>query len=168
MTDVLEFPLINGVRHAHSSISLRFQPSGGEANGFSEVKIFCKSISYKRTRERGEVRANHPDPIAHTLGENSYEADIEIYRAEFHVLLSAFGEGYGDIPFTLFVTWGCNGFDTVTDEIRGCHLDSSESGSSQGTDPSVVKIDLGPLKILFGGAEDLAIPLATAATGAAA
>lgn len=159
MTDVLEFPLINGVRHAFSSISLRLQPSGEDVS-LPEVRMWCKSIDYDRKRERGEVRANHPDPIAHTLGENSYEASIEIYRAEFQLILSTLGAGYGDVPFTLFVTWGCNGFETVTDELRGCHIDSSGSGGSQGTDPSAVTIDLKPLKILFGGVDDLAVPLA--------
>lgn len=158
MTDVLEFPLINGLRHAFSSMKFRIQPTGEDVD-IPEIRLFLKSIDYERTRDRGEVRANHPDPIAKTLGENSYSASIEVYRAEWNLILSTFGAGYGDVPFSIFVTWGLNGFETVTDEIIGCHFDSSASGGSQGTDPAVVKIDLNPIKIRFAGLDDLADPL---------
>lgn len=159
MTDVLEFPLINGLRHAFSSMKFVFKSTGEEVE-IPDIKVFLKSIDYERTRDRGEVRANHPDPIAHTLGENSYSASMEVYRAEFNLFLSTYGDGYGDAPFSVLVTWGLNGFETVTDELIGCHFDSSGSGGSQGTDPSVVKIDLKPLKIKFCGKDDLAVPLA--------
>jgi hypothetical protein len=159
MTDVLEFPLINGLRHAFSSMKFVFKSTGSEVE-VPDIKMFLKSIDYERTRDRGEVRANHPDPIAMTLGENSYSASMEVYRAEFNLLVSTFGAGYGDAPFSLLVTWGLNGFETVTDEILGCHFDSSGSGGAQGSDASVVKIDLKPLKIKFCGLDDLAEPLA--------
>jgi hypothetical protein len=159
MTDTLEFPLINGLRHAFSSMKFVFVNTGEEID-IPDIKLFLKSIDYERTRDRGEVRANHPDPIAKTLGENSYSASMELYRAEFNLFLSTYGAGYGDAPFSLLVTWGLNGFETVTDTLQGCHFDSSGSGGSQGPDPSVVKIDLNPLKILFCGLDDLAVPLA--------
>lgn len=158
MTDVLQFPLINGLRHSFSSMKFVF--SSTDEYEVPDIKIFLKSIDYERTRDRGEVRANHPDPIAKTLGENSYSASMEIYRAEWNLILSTYGEGYGDRTFSVLVTWGLNGFETVTDELIGCHFDSSGSGGAQGSDPSVVKIDLAPLKIKFAGYDDLVTPLA--------
>lgn len=161
MTDVLAFPLINGLRHAFSSMQFVFKTtSGGGSADIPDIRMFLKSIDYERKRERGEVRANHPDPIAKTLGENMYSASIEVYRSEWNLILSTFGNGYGDDTFTLLVSWGLSGFETVTDEIIGCHWDSSASGGTQGSDPSVVKIDLNPLKIKFAGLDDLAYPLA--------
>lgn len=162
MTDVLVFPLVNGIRHAFSSMSFVFKStSGGGSEDIPDIRMFLRSIDYGRKRDRGEVRANHPDPIAKTLGENSYTASMEVYRAEWNLILSTFGNGYGDDTFTLLVTWGLSGFETVTDELIGCHFDTSDSGGSQGSDPSVVKIDLNPLKIKFAGLDDLAYPLTT-------
>lgn len=161
MTDVLVFPLVNGLRHAFSSMQFVFKSTGGGAADIPDIRMFLKSIDYERKRERGEVRANHPDPIAKTLGENTYSASMEVYRAEWNLMLSTFGAGYGDEPFTLLVSWGLSGFETVTDELIGCHFDSSSSGGAQGSDPSVVKVDLNPLKIKFAGLDDLAYPLTT-------
>jgi len=161
MTDVLVFPLVNGLRHAFSSMSFVFKSTSGGSVDIPDIRMFLKSIDYERKRDRGEVRANHPDPIAKTLGENTYSASMEVYRAEWNLILSTFGAGYGDEPFSLLVSWGLSGFETVTDELIGCHFDSSGSGGSQGSDPSVVKVDLNPLKIKFAGLDDLAYPLAT-------
>lgn len=161
MTDLLVFPFINGNRHAFSSMQFVFKATSGGAADIPDIRMFLKSIDYGRKRERSEVRANHPDPIAWTLGENSYTASMEVYRAEWNLILSTFGQGYGDEPFTLLVSWGLSGFETVTDELIGCHFDSSDSGGSQGSDPSVVKVDLNPLKIKFAGLDDLAYPLTT-------
>lgn len=153
MTDNLEFPYINGVRHSFASIEFKFQVAG------QKVQVFLKSINYTRTRGRGLVRGNHPDPIAKTRGENEYSADIELYRAEWHLLKETLGEGYGDVSFLALVTYGENGFETVTDEIIGCTLDSTEASNTQGSDPTVLKFNLAPLKIKFGGTDDLAVPL---------
>ena len=159
MTDSLAFPLFNGKRHAFSSLTFLAKATGGGAEDIPDIRLWLKSIDYGRKRNRGLVRANHPDPIAKTVGENEYSGSMEIYRAEFNLFLSIFGPGYGDRPFTILATWGLSGFETVTDELLGCNFDSSDSGGSQGPDPSIVKIDLSPLKIKFCGLDDLAYPL---------
>ena len=150
----LAFPLINGRRHGFSSISLKFKLGDG-----NNVPMYVRSINYSRTRNRGLVRANHPDPIAKTLGENEYSGDLEIYEAELRLLLSQIGPGYGDAIFDVQVSYGEDGFDIVTDELKGCTLDNIDMSNSQGPDPLVRKIDLKPLKVIMGGVDDLEIPL---------
>ncbi len=154
MADVLTYPLIRGVRHGFSSITLVFALDGGK-----KVQMFCKSINYGRTRSRGLVRGNHPDPIAKTRGENEYKCSVEMALAEYRLLVAEIGPGYGDKIFTTQVTYGEDGFDTVTDEILGCTIDDDDASNAQGPDPLMRKLDLGPLKILMGGVEDLLIPM---------
>ena len=147
----LQFPMVNGVRHGFSSIELKM--NGQIFKGF-------KSINYSRTRSRTLVRGNHPDPIAKTRGENDYSGDCELYLAEWNLFMTLLGgDGYGDASFTVLVTYGEDGFDTVTDELTGCTMDSTEASNSQGPDPLTRKIDLKPLKIKFGGKDDLTTAL---------
>lgn len=153
MTTPIAYPLLNGVRHGFASIELKMA---------GQIFIGFKSLNYLRTRGRAMVKGNHPDPIAKTRGENEYSADVEIYLAEwnlFQALLQAQGAGYGDQFFSVLATYGENGFDTITDEIIGCTMDSTESSNSQGPDALVRKVDLKPLKIKFNGLDDLAVPL---------
>ena len=154
MADQLVYPLIRGFRHGFASITLKFQLDGGKT-----VEMFCKSINYGRTRTRGLVRGNHPDPIAKTRGENEYKASVEIMLAEYRLLIAEIGEGYGDKIFDTLVTYGETGFETVTDIIEGCTIDDDDASNSQGSDPLVRKLDLAPLKILMAGVDDLEIPM---------
>lgn len=154
MADALVYPLIRGVRHGFASITLVFALESGK-----KVQMFCKSINYGRTRSRGLVRGNHPDPIAKTRGENEYKASVEIALAEYRLLVAEIGPGYGDKIFTTQVTYGENGFETVTDEILGCTIDDDDASNSQGPDPLMRKLDLAPLKILMAGVDDLEIPM---------
>ena len=150
MPPPIQYPNVNGVRHSFASIELKLA---------GQVFIGFKSIEYTRTRERGIVQGNHPDPLGKTRGKNTYKGSVELYLAEWNVFQKQLGAGYGDKLFSLLVTYGENGFDTITDEINGCSMDSTEGGGSEGTDPSTRKFDLSPLKILFDGIDDVAVPL---------
>ena len=154
MADVLVYPLIRGFRHGFSSITLQFALDSGK-----KVQMYCKSINYGRTRSRGLVEGNHPDPIAKTRGTNAYKASVEIALAEYRLLTAEIGPGYGDKIFTTLVTYGENGFETVTDEILGCTIDDDDASNSSGPDPLMRKLDLAPLKILMAGRDDLEIPM---------
>ncbi len=154
MADSLTYPLIRGVRHSFASITLVFALDGGK-----KVQMFCKSINYGRTRSRGLVRGNHPDPIAKTRGENEYKCSVEMALAEYRLLVAEIGPGYGDKVFSTQVTYGESGFETVTDEILGCTIDDDDASNSQGPDPLMRKLDLAPLKILMAGIDDLKIPM---------
>jgi len=153
MTSPIQYPFVNGTRHSFASIELKLA---------NQIFIGFKSINYNRTRDRAEVRGNSPDPLGKTIGENKYTADCEIYLAEwnqFQALLEEQGTGYGDQFFTVLVTYSANGFDTIQDEIIGCTMDSTDASNGQGSDPTVRKFDMSPLKIKFNGIDDLASPL---------
>ncbi len=158
MADALIYPLINGFRHGFSSITLKFKLVGG-----TDIQMFVKSINYGRTRSRGLMMGNHPDPIAKTRGENAYKGSVEMALAEYRLLVAQLGKGYGDIQFTTLVTYGETGFETVTDELLGCTIDDDDASNSQGTDPLVRKLDLSPLKIRMAGNDDLLVPLVSPA-----
>lgn len=154
MADALIYPLVRGFRHGFASITLKFQLDGGKT-----VQMFVKSINYGRTRSRGLVRGNHPDPIAKTRGENEYKASVEMALAEYRLLIAEIGPGYGDKIFTVLVTYGETGFETVTDEILGCTIDDDDASNAQGPDPLMRKLDLAPLKIRMNGIDDLEVPM---------
>ncbi len=156
MTAALAIPLVRGVRHGFSSIELKM-------NGLLFVGF--KSINYSRTRTRSQVRGNSPDPIAKTRGENDYKCDCEVYLAEWNLFQKQLKDGYGDVFFNILVTYGENGFDTISDEIIGCTMDTTESSNSQGPDALVRKMEFSPLKIKFDGIDDLAVPLVAPAGG---
>jgi len=154
----IAYPLINGVRHSFSSIELKIA---------GQIYVGFKSINYSRKRSRTMVRGNSPDPLGKTRGTNEYTADCEIFLAEWNLLqsqLQNLGAGYGDQFFNIVVTYTENGFDTVSDTIVACTLDTTDVSQSEGADPLVRKFELNPLKILFNGLDDLANPLTGAQT----
>jgi len=155
MTDALAYPVVTGFRHGFASLSAEFKLKDGKTVTYRGFK----SINYNRTRDRGLVRGNHPDPIAKVRGENSYDADVEVYLAEFADLVKQIGPGYGDVMFTLLVHFVEGGFAGLQDEIQGCTFDSTEASNSQGTDALTRKFKLNPLKILFDGEDDCEVPL---------
>jgi hypothetical protein len=172
------YPTISGARHSFASIELKV--AGQIFSGF-------KSINYSRVRSRSYVMSNNPDPIGKTRGTNAYKADVEFYLAEFNAFMSmlggqgiqlsgalsipgvvsiagaltinAGGAGYGDQAFQILVTYSENGFDTITDQLIGCTFDSTEASNSVGDDPTVRKVELNPIAILYGGISDNATPL---------
>jgi hypothetical protein len=155
MTQAIQYPLVNGVRHSFTSIELKI-------NG--DIYVGFKSINYSRNRGRTMVKGNSPDPLGKTRGENEYKADCELYLAEWNALQAKLGAGYGDVFFDITVTYNENGFDVITDTIKGCTLDTTDASNGQGSDPTVRKFELNPIKILFNGLDDMAVPLTGAQT----
>lgn len=154
----IPYPLINGVRHSFASVEFKFK--GVVYRGIA-------SMNYARTRNRGLIRGNHPDPLGKTIGENEYTADCELYVAEWNLMQSTLGDngaGYGDEFFTATCVYSANGFDMITDTILGCTMDTTEAALAKGVDGLSRKLQLNPLKILFNGLDDLAVPLAAPPT----
>lgn len=155
MADELAYPYVTGFRHGFASVAAVFKLPDGKSLSFRGFK----TINYSRTRTRGWVRGNHPDPIAKTRGENEYSADCEVYLAEYQALLKELGAGYGDKPFSVFVQMVEAGFETVQDELIGCTFDTTEASPSQGPDALTRKITLNPIKIKFDGLDDVEVAL---------
>lgn len=158
MATPIQYPFVNGVRHSWASVEVKV---AGQV-------FYVTSVNYSRKRNRTIVRENHPDPVGKTKGSNEYSGDIEMLLAEFNALQAALialanqaglNGGYGDVFFQVIVQYSENGLDTVTDSILGCTMDSTDAGNTEGTDATKRKFDLAPLKVLFGGQDDLANPL---------
>lgn len=146
----LGHPYTDGARHSFPSIEAKF----------SDKIFFIHAINYSRERSRQLIMLNHSDPVGKTRGSNAYKADAEMLLAEYEALKTALGgPGYGDKSFTVVVTYTETGLDTVTDTLIGCTLDSTDSSNAQGDDATMRKFNLNPIKILFGGVDDVAVPL---------
>jgi hypothetical protein len=121
------------------------------------------SFKLSRTREREMVMSNSPDPVGKTLGENKYQASVVLYYDWFMNLLftlqNNFGPGYGDIPFTMYPSFVGANLNTYTDTVINCTFDTTEADNAKGVGALTREIQLNPTKILFGGIDDLAVPL---------
>jgi len=147
-------PLINGVAYSFAHVEL-------EIEGISFTGGF-KAIKYKRERKRDQVRSNSPDPVAQTIGENTYTGSITVYLSWWLLLLRSlkdqFGPGYGDKVFNLLASYD-DGVNPFQDVVTGCHFDSTDADQSAGTAPLERTIDVNPLKVFFDGEDDLENPL---------
>jgi len=150
----IQVPLTNGVVRSFGHV--RLQIAGLEFTGG------FKSIKRSRKRKREKVMSNNPDPVGKTLGENEYECSAEVYYDWYMNLLQTvqnLGEGYGDQPFTLFISYVGQNLTTYTDQVLNCTFDEDDGDDKQGTAALTRTINFNPTKILFGGFDDLADPL---------
>lgn len=168
----VQYPLVNGARQSFVSTEVRFV-SPSLANSQAGVALSLalrgyKSIKYSRKRERAELRGNSPDPLGKTRGENKYECEadyaLEEYKAIQAALQAIQSPGYGDVFFALQITHAEPGLTSVVDSVLGCTLDTTENDSAAGPDPTMRKISFSPLKVLFNGIDDLAVPLQGSST----
>lgn len=149
-----QVPITNGFVRSFGHV--RMNIAGLDfTGGFVKVKR-----SRKRTRDK--ARSNSPDPVGKTLGDNDYEASVEMFFDWFmYVLLTLqnVAPGYGDQPFTLYTSYVGKGLVPYTDTILNCTFDTTDADDSAGTKPLTRTVELNPTKILFGGIDDLEDPL---------
>ena len=154
----IQVPLTNGVVRSFGHV--RLQIAGLEFTGG------FKSIKRSRKREREQVYSNNPDPVGKTLGENKYECSAVVYYDWWANLLTTvqqnLGPGYGDQPFTIFISYVGKNLVTYTDQILNCTFDSTQADDAQGTAALTREIDFNPTKIKFNGVDDLEDPLVAA------
>jgi hypothetical protein len=150
----IQVPLTNGVVRSFGHVRLNI--AGLDfTGGFKSIKR-----SRKRTREK--PMSNNPDPIGKTLGENAYDCSAIIYYDWWMNMIQQVNKispGYGDTPFTIYVSYVGVGLNVYTDIIIGCTIDTSDADDAAGTTALVRPVEFNPTKILFGGIEDLADPL---------
>lgn len=151
----LQVPLTNGVVRSFGHV--RLNVAGLEfTGGFA---------SFKRSRKRNReiVRSNSPDPTGKTLGENEYQASAVFYYDWFMNLIQTVqkitGKGYGDAFFVIYASYVGTNLAPYTDEIIGCTIDSTTADDAKGTGALTREIEFNPIKIKFGGLDDLDDPL---------
>ncbi len=151
----IQVPLTTGVVRSFGHV--RLQVAGLElTGGFQKAKL-------SRKREREIVYSNNPDPVGKTLGENKYECAITfLYDWWMNTLLTIeqqLGPGYGDQPFSIFLSNVGKNLPTYTDTVINCTFDTTTADYAQGTKATSIEVDFNPTKILFNGIDDLEVPL---------
>lgn len=162
MTTPISYPLVDGFRKSWSSIEAVFSARSGSGPSMALNFRGFRNINLSRTKSRPHVYGTHPDPIGKVRGKNEYKGSVEILVEEWNQLqaeLANIRADYGNVFFTFTRTYTENGSDTIVDTAIGCTIDTTESDDSEGTDPTMRKIELNPLKIYFNGLDD-EIPLA--------
>lgn len=151
----VQVPISNGVVRSFGHV--RMSIAGLEFTGG------FKSIDYSRKREREMVESNSPDPVGKTLGTNKYKCEAELYHDWMVNLIltvqNQLGPGYGDQPFTIYVSYVGTNLATYTDTILNCTIDQTEFTNKSGNAALVRKVDFAPTKILICGLDDLEVPL---------
>jgi len=157
----LQIPVSNGVIRSFGHVRMRI--AGLDFNGG------FKSIKRSRVRDREMVMANSPDPTGKTLGENKYECTAVVLFDWWANLLQFvqqnLGPGYGDQPFTIYISYIGVGLVQYTDTVLNCTFDSTTADDANGITALTREVNFHPTKILFGGAQgspgpdDLADPL---------
>lgn len=151
----IPYALVNGARFSPVSAEIRW------SKPFSIVMPGYKSITYSRKRSRVPAKGQNVDPLGKTRGTNAYAAAVEMHLPEFNQMIALVGDGYGDMFFSLFITYNETPLDVVTDELIGCTWDGTEANVDQTSDDPLYRmIDLTPIKIKFRGIDDNAVPLA--------
>jgi hypothetical protein len=141
----LLYPLIRGHR---------FDFSSAEINVDGQLVHGIKALNYSHALEPGELRGNRSPLIGRTRGEYSAEGSIEMYLAEFQVLitlLSAGGRGYMETSFNIVAAYNELGGDLITDELIGCRLTNADKSYSEGNDGLSVSCDLHIMEIRENG-----------------
>lgn len=148
-------PLTNGVVRSFGHV--RLEIAGLEFTGG------FKNIKRNRKRTREQPMSNSPDPVGKTLGENKYECSAEMYLDWYYNLIQTInqnlGHGYGDQPFTIFISYVGKNLVPYTDRVVNCTFDDDEGDDKAGPQALTRVVSFSPTKIYFGGFEDLADPL---------
>ena len=158
--------MANGTPIPYADVNgARFSPVSAEIRwafpGLAIVMPGYKSITYSRKRSRVYAKGQNVDPLGKTRGTNAFAASIEVHLPEYNNMIRALGNGYGDIFFSLFITYNETALDVVTDEIIGCTWDGTEATADQTSDDPLYRmIELNPIKIKFAGLDDNELPLA--------
>jgi hypothetical protein len=154
LSGAINYPLINGFRPSWASAEFKFNLTGsGAAPNYS-----MQSADYKLTRTRKKTRGTNVNPLGKTRGSIDYTCKIKMLLAEWNALAGQLAgldptgnNGYGDVFFTLHISWADPASVIIEDVILGCTLDTAEQSSSEGDDDIVVESELNPLLILRNG-----------------
>jgi hypothetical protein len=150
----LGFPLTLGDIPDFTSVEANFG-GGIKFGGLME-------LNYSRKRNRKYEYGPHPDPVGVTTGQNQYAGDCSLLLIDWRTFLLTSGPGYGDRKFVVVANYSLPDFTVMTDLLLGCSINTTEASQKAGPDGLVRKVELSPVKILFGGFDDAAISLALA------
>lgn len=142
----IPYPLVNGHRYSYASIEIRI---------LDKIFFGFRAINYTNALSVGELYANAPHKIGRTRGRYEPTASAEMYRLEYENLKESLailngGQGYQEVPFDIIVAYA-EGTPVVTDTIVGARIISADFSNAEGTDPSIVAIELNVMEIREAG-----------------
>lgn len=143
-------PYINGYRYDWSSLETSILDTR-YPNSFSK-------ITYKKARERGQLRGKGPKKVARTRGKETCTASFEMMKEDFEDLkaklvanVQSDKDTWQDVPFDIICSYEENGL-IITDTIVGCLIDSVENAPSRDSqDAAMVSVDLDVMDISLNG-----------------
>jgi hypothetical protein len=152
---MIPFPLVNGHRHDFASIDL-------VANGrrFQAVR----SCNYKDQLTPGVMRGTGSRKAGRTKGTHDATAQVEVYKGfaeDFLLYLTGADPtvGYGEVEFTVVVSYSSRGMPLTVDTLEGCRIVASEDSHSEGEEPLAVRFDLDLTDLKRNGKSIVSKPL---------
>jgi hypothetical protein len=150
----IQVPQTGGAMISFGHLTLTLNDNQEMTGGFENLK-------FKISDDSENVYSNNPDPVGFTLGDNKYEASVQLYYAWAMNLIQSIGPGWQKIPWTAYFKAAENaaaspigaGLVYTAATLIACRLTSIEmSGQAgQGGKALTVPIDLKPLKIYPAG-----------------
>jgi hypothetical protein len=146
----IQYPLVNGFRHAWSSCEIRLA---------GDITLGCTEINYSIKTDRAYVRGAGALPIGQTLGNFTYEADLSILVAEFDQFMTLLGPQamtqFWDIVVSYDAGVGlinASPLAVIQDTIQQATITEISAAVSSGSaDGLVRKITLMPSGLLLNG-----------------
>ena len=145
----MDYPLVQGTRVEWSSVEVKL--AGAAALGI-------KDFSYKDALEPTKVYGLHAQPLGRTRGVYTAEASITLLLDEADALIQLLGAGFKEVVFDVTCAYS-EGGKTITDEIIGCRIKTTDQALTQSADGTSRKFDLDVMYIIWNGKESLAAPL---------
>lgn len=146
----LGYPLINGFRHAWSSVEFRIA---------SNLALGITKVDYADNTDRTEVRATGSRVVGFTQGNASAVGSFTMLLEEFNgILVPSLLELAPTVKaafFDIIVSYdeSGSGLSTIVDTIEGCVIKNVKIGTTEAgnTDPSLREIELNVMRVLWNG-----------------
>jgi hypothetical protein len=145
----MDYPLVNGTRHEWSSIEIKLAGA---------ITIGVREAAYNDKLEPTKVFGVHAEALGRTRGVYTAEGSITLLLDEANSLIELLGDGFKEVVWDMTVSYS-EGGKTITDEIIGCRIKTTDQSLSQGADGLQRKFDLDVMKVLWNGKDSLANPL---------
>ena len=154
MTTPIPYPMVQGVRHDHSSLDIKL-------NGISTIGI--KSIDWSDSLEPGKVYGTSAQKYGETRGVQDATGSLELWLAEAQAFEQQLVEAYPGVGLFLvrfpidIIVVSEGGLDPWVVHLHGARIKNrSFSSSSGGSDGLAKKYDLSLLYVIDNGIEPIA------------
>lgn len=140
---IQEFPTVNGVKHAYADVVIAVL--GRKFRGIT-------SINYKTKRGVTSVHGQGPHRAGVAMGKVDNDGSLEMYRQDLQDLIDAIGNGYGEVPLQITVSYRARlGARLMKDTLNGARITEVDLSAQEGDDPIKGKCTLNLGEVLLNG-----------------